>query len=147
MPSQLLFICTGNYYRSRFAEALFNHLATREGLGWRAFSRGLQVADAPEQPPYSPFTREGLISRGVPLELVAPRKQALTEPDLKRADRIVALKEAEHRPMMRQAFPAWEAHLEYWGVHDLDASGPLEALALIEEHVGALAAELGRTPR
>src|SRR5262249_57225544 len=39
----VLFLCTGNYYRSRFAEALFNSVAGRMGLPWRASSRGLAL--------------------------------------------------------------------------------------------------------
>jgi protein-tyrosine phosphatase len=37
------FLCTGNYYRSRFAEALFISVAVRMGLPWRASSRGLAL--------------------------------------------------------------------------------------------------------
>ena len=39
----VLFLCTGNYYRSRFAEIVFNSLAREAGLAWRAESRGLAV--------------------------------------------------------------------------------------------------------
>ncbi len=39
----VLFLCTGNYYRSRFAEVLINFVAGRMGLPWRALSRGLAV--------------------------------------------------------------------------------------------------------
>src|SRR4051812_49894075 len=39
----VLFLCTGNYYRSRFAEALFNSVAGKMGLPWRASSRGLAL--------------------------------------------------------------------------------------------------------
>src|ERR1700683_352419 len=39
----ILFLCTGNYYRSRFAEILFNSVAERMGLPWRASSRGLAL--------------------------------------------------------------------------------------------------------
>ena len=40
----VLFLCTGNYYRSRFAEVLFNHLARERGSCWRAESLGLDLA-------------------------------------------------------------------------------------------------------
>ncbi len=39
----VLFLCTGNYYRSRFAEILFNSVAGKMGLTWRASSRGLAL--------------------------------------------------------------------------------------------------------
>ena len=39
----ILFLCTGNHYRSRFAEILFNFVAGRMGLPWKAFSRGLAL--------------------------------------------------------------------------------------------------------
>ena len=39
----VLFLCTGNYYRSRFAEILFNWHATQQELNWRADSRGLAL--------------------------------------------------------------------------------------------------------
>jgi protein-tyrosine phosphatase len=39
----VLFLRTGNYYRSRFAEELFNHEAERASLPWIAQSRGLAL--------------------------------------------------------------------------------------------------------
>src|SRR5262249_28501901 len=39
----VLFLCTGNYYRSRFAEGLFNSVAGKMGLPWQASSRGLAL--------------------------------------------------------------------------------------------------------
>src|SRR5580704_19544869 len=39
----VLFLCTGNYYRSRFAEVLFNSVAGKMGLPWQASSRGLAL--------------------------------------------------------------------------------------------------------
>ena len=39
----VLFLCTGNYYRSRFAEVLFNSVAGKMGLTWKASSRGLAL--------------------------------------------------------------------------------------------------------
>ena len=39
----VLFLCTGNYYRSRFAEIYFNSVAVKMGLSWRAFFRALAL--------------------------------------------------------------------------------------------------------
>ena len=39
----VLFLCTGNYYRSRHAEIVFDHHAQAAGLPWRAASRGLAI--------------------------------------------------------------------------------------------------------
>ena len=47
MPRTVLFLCTGNYYRSRFAEELFNDSARRAGLDWTATSRGLALELGP----------------------------------------------------------------------------------------------------
>ena len=41
--STVLFLCSANYYRSRFAEHFFNWLAEINGMPWRADSRGLMV--------------------------------------------------------------------------------------------------------
>ncbi len=38
MQNRVLFLCTGNYYRSRFAEILFNSVAGKMGLPWMAMS-------------------------------------------------------------------------------------------------------------
>jgi protein-tyrosine-phosphatase len=39
----VLFLCTGNYYRSRFAEVLFVSVARKMGLPWNANSKGLAL--------------------------------------------------------------------------------------------------------
>jgi protein-tyrosine phosphatase len=37
----------------------------------------------------------------------------VTTDDLEGADRIVALKQAEHLPLLQQRFPAWAAKVEF----------------------------------
>lgn len=144
MP-EILFICTGNYYRSRFSEAVFNHLATQAGLDWRAFSRGLAIEMAPPGA-ISPHTLERLQRLEIPLSSTGPHPQALLEADLKRATRAIAIKEVEHRPMLAARFPGWESRVEYWHVHDLDFALPDDALDELEGRVRSLVAELARAP-
>jgi protein-tyrosine phosphatase len=140
--SEILFICTGNYYRSRFAEAVFNHHAQHAKLPWRAFSRGLAIEMAPQDTLISSHTVEGLQRRSIPVAHTASRPQSLVEADLKRATRIIALKDAEHRPMIVRRFPAWASRVEFWHVSDIDQADPLEAIEEIDAHVRALVAEL-----
>ena len=59
------------------------------------------------------------------------------------SDLIVAVKEAEHRAMMRAQFPDWEDRVEYWHVDDLDCAGPEEAMPLLETQVRELVDRLG----
>src|ERR1044071_452989 len=84
----VLFICTGNYYRSRFAESLFNALAEQRGLPWRADSRGTDIHGAGRWNvgPISVHAREALEARGVPIGVSLRMPAQLAERDLTDAD-------------------------------------------------------------
>jgi len=135
MESRVLFICTGNYYRSRFAEAVFNHHAEALRLPWRALSRGLAIHLVPPEFMLSPHTEQHLTARKMDLRHTAPRRQQLSEEDLAQAQVIIALKDAEHRPMMRMQFPDWEERIIFWDVGDQPEVTPDEGLAAIEQQV------------
>lgn len=151
----VLFICSGNFYRSRFAEAVFNHAAEQRGADWRAFSRGLATHLVDGAGDLSIHTRFALVSRGIPLACTGPRPVQLSDADLRRAARVIALKEEEHRPMMRALFSAWEDRIEYWHVHDLDVGTPFTVvpelerltLQLLDQVAGPAGAGGGRSPR
>ncbi|HTB62297.1 MAG TPA: hypothetical protein VK737_01805 [Opitutales bacterium] len=138
----VLFLCSGNYYRSRYAEALFNHLARAEGWSWRAFSRGLSTHLVEDE--ISTYTRQHLLRRGIALRQTAPAPRALTRSDLVAAAHVVALKESEHLPVMRARFPGYASQVEYWKIHDLDAGTPADTLAAIDLEVRRLARRLGK---
>jgi len=140
----VLFLCTGNYYRSRFAEELFNHRAARAGVSWVARSRALAIErGANNIGPVSPFTLHALEERGVATRGSARPPQQCAEMDLQTADHIVALDQAEHRPLMLDRFPDWENRAEYWQVKDVELISPSVALGEIEGQVTVL---LGRLP-
>lgn len=144
MPPErvLLFICTGNYYRSRHAELYFN-ARVPPALGWRATSRGLALTPL----------NVGPIARSVRLRLaehqppIAPDErmpQPLALADLEAAGRVVALDADEHPPYVQRDFPAWHERITYWRVPDADRMTTADALAAIERAVDALIVELAR---
>jgi protein-tyrosine phosphatase len=141
---RVLFLCTGNYYRSRFAEVMFNHLAEEAGLVWRADSCGLNLAGlGPEHPrPISKWTREGLKARGIESKAILREPKQVCEADLTGAELVIALKEEEHRPWMEKLHPEWAGRVLYWHVHDLDFAEAEEALGEIEGLVKGLVTEL-----
>ena len=117
----LLFLCTGNYYRSRYGEELFNHHAARGGLLWQAQSRGLAIERGIDNVgPLSPFALEALAERGLVAQGACRLPQQCTAIDLAAADHIVALNQSEHRPLMRERFPDWESRIEYWQIGDVE---------------------------
>jgi len=123
----VLFLCTANYYRSRFAEFYFNALAATRGLRWRAESRGLRL-NLDDYGPIYHQTVAWLANRGIALPSRHCYPLQVEENDLQAAHLIVAVKETEHRPLLERNFPAWAERVEYWHVHDLDCAMPHEAL-------------------
>lgn len=138
MPNKLLFLCTGNYYRSRFAEILFNALALEDGLNWEADSRGLATEYAANSGPISAYAIKGLAMRGIEVGKEVRFPVQVQTKDLDEADLVIALKEAEHRPYLEVRFPGWADKVEYWHVHDLNQAPAVETLTEIERQVRAL---------
>lgn len=139
MPKTVLFLCTGNYFRSRFAELLFNHLAPQHGLDWQATSRGLALELGVENvETISQHTLAGLAARAVALKAQLRSPLALNESDLADAHHIVAVNRDEHLPILEQKFPQWVKQVEFWHVRDLDFDMPEEALAQLERDVRGL---------
>jgi protein-tyrosine phosphatase len=135
----VLFLCTGNYYRSRFAEILFNSVAGKMGLPWRASSRGLALERGVNNVgPMAVEAVTALEALGVLAnDAVARFPVQVTIDDFEGAVRVVALKQAEHLPLLQERFPAWAEKVEFWQVNDAP-----EALALIEQEVMGLVARI-----
>jgi len=140
---RVLFLCSGNYYRSRFAEVVFNHLAAAEGLPYRAESAGLwRDCHTHNAGPISPHTIKGLEERGIPLPAMLRQPRDVAKSDLLGAAVTVALKEAEHRPLVLSRFPELLDRVEFWHVDDVGDAPPSVALPLIEREVRALVKRL-----
>jgi protein-tyrosine phosphatase len=130
---RLLFLCTGNYYRSRFAELLFNAIAPAHGLPWQAFSRGVALEmGAKNVGPMSPLALHTLHTLGITSVGADRYPLQVQEDDLQLAAIIIALQEAEHRPYLRERYPTWVDRIEYWHVRDgvpTSAYNPLQEIS------------------
>jgi len=143
--STLLFLCTGNYYRSRFAHTLFNHLAERRGLGWRADSAGLAIERLEGAPGLLSVHAEArLRALNLPIDRDRAPRPA-TAAILADADRVIAIHEEEHRPLVESWHAAFAGKVEYWHVPDIDGAMPDTALDAIVQHVEALIDSLDRS--
>src|SRR5690348_515157 len=144
MLKRVLFLCTGNYYRSRFAELLFNARTLELGLPWQADSRGTDVLNSGRWNvgPLSAVARQGLQERGVDVGDGLRLPTQLREADLVEADLIIGICEAEHRPHLQRDFPAWCDRVEYWAVEDLATTPAPGALAALHRQVEELAERL-----
>ena len=135
----VLFLCTGNFYRSRFAEILFNSVATKLGLPWRASSLGLAlergINNIGSMAASAIKTLETMGIHSIDQFTRSPAQ--VTADDLEKADKIIALKKDEHLPLVNERFPAWAEKVEFWHVDDAP-----EALAMIENEIMDLVARL-----
>jgi len=136
---KLLFLCTGNYYRSRFAELLFNTMAAAHALPWQAFSRGLALEKGVGNVgPMSALAINVLQALGSNLVGAERFPLQVEERDLQAADHIIALQEAEHRPYLQDRYPTWVNKVEYWHVRDgmpTPAYNPLHEIKRDVQHL------------
>jgi protein-tyrosine phosphatase len=139
---RVLFICTGNFYRSRFAEAVFNHHAEQRRIPWKAFSRGLAIHLAEGY--LSTHTTEALSTRQIELRHTGQARIRLSEEDLLGANYRIAMDRSEHLQMMLAQFPAWADQIDYWDVSDIPYRSSLDALPEIELRVLNLLEQVSR---
>ena len=134
----ILFVCTGNYYRSRFAEIYFNHKAGLLNLNWQATSRGLNTTNPNNKGPISHYSRAYLNDLGIPISNNLPFPTPLQEDILLSANLTIIMDRSEHFPMMEIQFPSFLNKVTYWSYPDIYLVGPEIILPAIQNKVDQL---------
>jgi len=141
---RVLFLCTGNYYRSRLAEELLRHNAQKADLEIECDSAGLGNIPNPSNPgPIGNAALGYLRTQGVRSLSLERYPKKWTPLDVQAADLIVCMNELEHRSLFEgQALPFLN-HTEvvYWHIPDLAEDPDLIGPELIEGNVRGLLAE------
>jgi protein-tyrosine-phosphatase len=119
------FICTGNIYRSRLAEA---YCAFRCGPGTHVSSSGIG-AGLNGDAPISPYAADLLKQFG--LDSFAAARWQRTTADLVRTSDVIVFMESEHRRFCEDWIEPARQRIEVWGVEDI---GPI-AVAEIADKV------------
>jgi protein-tyrosine-phosphatase len=129
---RILFIGTENYSRCRFAEILFNHLALRFQLEWKAYSRGIDL-NPKEKGPVSAMTL--LLCKALYVELPKPIKypESLTTSDILEADIIIAMNEEEHRDYLTHIYPQFASKIRYFKISKTQK--PKEGLKALQRNI------------
>ena len=114
---KVLFVCTANIHRSRFAEEVFNHLAKKGDSVHQAFSAGLRVGDYSFRTIYYPALDNLKKLKITPLR---PNDHSIhiEEVDIHEYDRIICMDEGEHRPMVTGNANLDDDLFEYWNIID-----------------------------
>ena len=138
LPS-VIFICTGNYYRSRFCEIYYNHLT--KGNALPADSKGLWAYRKINDGMISPHTLKFLNDISLPAGKMKFPEQ-MEARHFQSGIKIIAMDETEHRSMMQKDFPEFSDQIQYWQVHDIDFTDPSEAMPALKKKVELLVKEL-----
>jgi len=115
------FVCTGNIYRSRLAEAYCN---SRGVPGIEVFSSGVR-AGLEEDVLISPYAADVLTRYG--LNRYAAARWQRTSPELVRASDVLVFMESEHHRFCEKWIEAMRQRIEVWEIEDV---GPVDAVEI-----------------
>ncbi len=118
---KVLFLCSGNYYRSRIAEEYFNYLSTINNSDYTAYSKALRQ-DLGNTGNVGFIAKEAIeILEAINVEIKSKQRmpESVNYSDFEQADIVIAMDETEHKPMMEKFFPLYKNKVVYFNVGDV----------------------------
>jgi len=135
---EILFVCTGNYYRSRLAELYFNTMAQKKGLPWQAFSVGTEADQNHNEGPISIHTIDACIKFNITLPTPYRYPVQISESYLHKAEIVVLINKEEHFPHLQLHFPAFAQAAIAWQILDVEYEKPESAIGALLKKVELL---------
>lgn len=137
----ILFLCSDNYFLSRFAENYFNSLALEQGLDCWAESRGFQIRPNNVQAISQHAVRE-LERRGISIAEPFRYATVVQDADFEFFDSIIVINEEQSWPPMLANFTGCPGHIETWTIAGSNSADPSESLSVLECKVRTLVERL-----
>jgi protein-tyrosine-phosphatase len=126
------FVCTGNIYRSRLAEAYCN---SRAVPGIHVSSSGIR-AGVEDIVPISPYAADVLTKYGISHHAAAFWQR--TSAELVRESDVLVFMESEHHDFCENWVETRRQRIEVWGIEDVGPIAPAEIRIKVERTFGVI---------